>query len=208
MSDTLYIKMDRSVEVTVPEVTIGDVAKLTCQNQAVVNRVKPLKLIKGNTDKKQRYLVSIMKIIEMVQKECPGIVISNIGETDCVVEMKQGKKTNNLLQNSKAAVVCLILFFGAGFSIMTFNNDVNIHTLFYDISEHVTGEKEKGVKVLQLMYSIGIALGIIVFYNHFGAKKLTEDPTPIEVEMREYEDEIYTALIEGHNRNDGKLDVK
>lgn len=208
MSDTLYIKMDRSVEVTVPEVTIGDVAKLTCQNQNIINKVKPLKLIKGNTDKKQRYIISIMKIIEMVQNECPGIVISNIGETDCVVEMKQGKDTNTFLQNFKVVIVCLILFFGAGFSIMAFNNDVNIQTLFDDISEYLTGEKEKGVKVLQFMYSVGIALGIIIFYNHFGAKKITQDPTPIEVEMREYEDEIYTALIEGHNRNDGKLDVK
>lgn len=208
MSDTLYIKMDRSVEVTVPEVTIGDVAKLTCQNQNIINKVKPLKLIKGNTNKKQRYIISIMKIIEMVQNECPGIVISNIGETDCVVEMKKGKDTNTFLQNFKVVIVCLILFFGAGFSIMAFNNDVNIQTLFDDISEYLTGEKEKGVKVLQLMYSVGIALGIIIFYNHFGAKKITQDPTPIEVEMREYEDEIYTALIEGHNRNDGKLDVK
>lgn len=208
MSDTLYIKMDRSVEVTHADVTIGDVAKLTCQNQSVVNKVKTLKLIKGNTEKKQRYLVSIMKIIEMVQKECPGVTISNIGETDCVIEMKSGKPTNTVLQNFKVIIVCLILFFGAGFSIMTFNNDVSIHQLFEDVSSHVTGEKEEGVKVLQFMYSIGIAIGIIVFYNHFGAKKLSEDPTPIEVEMREYEDEIYTALIEGHNRNDGRLDVK
>lgn len=208
MNDTLYIKMDRSVEVTVPEVTIGDVAKLTCRNENVINKVKTLKLIKGSVDKKQRYLVSIMKIIEMVEKEYPGVVVSNIGETDCVIELKQAKKDNSLFQYFKVVIVCLILFFGAGFSIMAFNNDVNVHTLFLDISQHVTGEKKVGVSILKLTYSLGIAVGIIVFYNHFGSKKLSKDPTPIEVEMREYEDEIYTALIEGHNRDDGRLDVK
>lgn len=208
MSDTLYIKMDRSVEVTTCDVTIGDIVKLECRNKAIVNKVKPLKVIKAGTDKKSRYIVSVMKIIEMIENECSGVNISNIGETDCVVEIKRGKKTNTILENGKVLIVCLILFFGAGFSIMSFNNDVDIHGLFGEICKRMTGNEETGVEILQLMYSIGIAIGIIVFYNHFGPKKLSQDPTPIEVEMRDYEDEIYNALIEGHNRNDGRLDVK
>ena len=44
--------------------------------------------------------------------------------------------------------------------------------------------------------------------NHFGPKRLSKDPTPIEVEMRKYETDVNQALIEGHNRQDGKLDVK
>lgn len=208
MSDTLYIKMDRSVEVTTCDVTIGDIVKLECRNKAIVNKVKPLKVIKAGTDKKSRYIVSVMKIIEMIENECNGVNISNIGETDCVVEIKRGKKTNTILENGKVLIVCLILFFGAGFSIMSFNNDVDIHGLFGEICKRMTGNEETGVEILQLMYSIGIAIGIIVFYNHFGPKKLSQDPTPIEVEMRDYEDEIYNALIEGHNRNDGRLDVK
>lgn len=208
MSDTLYIKMDRSTEVTVSEVTIADVAKLECRNQSVLNRVKPLRLIKTTTDKKQRYIVSIMKIIEMIDRECPGIQICNIGETDCVVEIKKGKKTNSSLENLKVIAVCLILFFGAGFSIMSFNNDMGLHELFKELCQYFSADEKSGLKVLELMYSVGIAVGIIVFYNHFGPKKLSKDPTPIEVEMRDYEDEIYNALIEGHNRQDGRLDVK
>lgn len=208
MSDTLYIKMDRSVEVTTCDVTIGDIVKLECRNKAIVNKVKPLKVIKAGTDKKSRYIVSIMKIIEMIENECNGVCISNIGETDCVVEIKRGKKTNTILENGKVVIVCLILFFGAGFSIMSFNNDVDIHGLFGEICKRMTGNAETGVEILQLMYSIGITIGIVVFYNHFGPKKLSQDPTPIEVEMRDYEDGIYNALIEGHNRNDGRLDVK
>lgn len=208
MSDTLYIKMDRSIEVTVDEVTIGDIAKLECQNQNIINKVKPLKVIQGNVDKKERYVISIMEVIEMINRECQEIQILNIGETDCIVEMKKGKQTNQFLQNIKSAIVCFILFFGAGFSIMSFNNDVDINQLFSDICKSMSGNEDTGIKVLQLMYSIGIAVGITVFYNHFGAKKLSKDPTPIEVEMRTYEDDINSTLIDGHNRNDGRLDVK
>ena len=61
---------------------------------------------------------------------------------------------------------------------------------------------------MEVSYSIGLAVGILVFYNHFGPKKLSKDLTPIEVEMRKYETEINQALIDGHNRQDGKLDAK
>ena len=44
--------------------------------------------------------------------------------------------------------------------------------------------------------------------SYFGPKKLTKDPTPIEVEMRKYERDINQTLIDGHNRDDGKVDVK
>lgn len=53
-SDTIYIKADRNVEVTKPEVTLGDVLKIECANPSVTSRVKTLKLLKfHDTDKKQ-----------------------------------------------------------------------------------------------------------------------------------------------------------
>ena len=39
-------------------------------------------------------------------------------------------------------------------------------------------------------------LGIIVFYNHIGTKKLTEDPTPIQVEINEYETKVEDTIID------------
>ena len=54
---------------------------------------------------------------------------------------------------------------------------------------------------------MGIAVGIIVFYNHFGGKRITKDPTPIEVQMRLYEDDVNTTLVEGCNRKETSIDV-
>ena len=60
---------------------------------------------------------------------------------------------------------------------------------------------------MEIMYSVGIAVGIIVFYNHFGGKRSTKDPTPIEVQMRLYEDDVNTTLVEGCNRKETSIDV-
>ena len=51
-----------------------------------------------------------------------------------------------------------------------------------------------------MTYSVGIGLGVLVFFNHFAGKKLTADPTPLEVEMRSYEDQVDTTVLEASRR--------
>ena len=72
---------------------------------------------------------------------------------------------------------------------------------------HLDVYKRQGFTILELSYSIGLALGIIVFFNHFAAYKLNTDPTPLEVEMRLYEDNISKTLIAEDGRKESKIDV-
>ncbi|MEE0884349.1 MAG: stage V sporulation protein AA, partial [Faecalimonas sp.] len=58
-----------------------------------------------------------------------------------------------------------------------------------------------------LGYSVGLVAGILVFFNHFGKKKISVDPTPIEVEMRLYENDIQTTVIAEYSRKGQELDV-
>lgn len=90
---------------------------------------------------------------------------------------------------------------------MAFNNDITINKLFLQIHESITGITSDNHTLLEAGYCIGLPLGIIIFYNHFGKKKITTDPTPIEVEMRLYENDINTTLVEGVNRKDCSIDV-
>ena len=61
--------------------------------------------------------------------------------------------------------------------------------------------------MLEVSYSIGIIIGILVFFNHFGKKRFTVDPTPLEVQMRLYENDIQTTLVEDASRRREELDV-
>ena len=85
---------------------------------------------------------------------------------------------------------------------MTFNTDVDISTLFVRIYEQFTGKVSTGQTILEGAYSIGIGLGVVIFFNHFMGKKITQDPTPMEVQMRVYEDDINKTLIEKRNRKE------
>ena len=51
---------------------------------------------------------------------------------------------------------------------MTFNNDVDVGGLFAQIYTQVTGQTSGHFTVLEITYSIGIGLGVLFFFNHFG----------------------------------------
>jgi stage V sporulation protein AA len=69
------------------------------------------------------------------------------------------------------------------------------------------GTDKANVTELELFYCIGLAVGIIVFFNHIGKKKITSDPTPIQVEMRKYEKDVDTTFIENAGRKGHEHDV-
>ena len=81
---------------------------------------------------------------------------------------------------------------------------MDIPKLFGQLYLQFTGRESDGFTILELTYSVGLGLGILIFFNHFAGKKLTKDPTPMEVEMRLYEDEVDTTLIEASRRKPDK----
>ena len=209
-SETVYIKVDRNVEVVKPEVTLGDVVQMECPNPAIVPRLKSLKLLTfHHTDDKHqnRVAVSILKVIERIHEECPNVDVQNLGETDFIITYEEQQTAGGAVYYVKLAAVVVISFMGAAFSIMAFNNDVDTSKLFSQIYELLTGQKSDGFTILELTYSIGLVIGILTFFNHFGKKKFTVDPTPMEIEMRLYENDIQTTLIETYSRKEKELDV-
>ena len=54
--------------------------------------------------------------------------------------------------------------------------------------------------MIEIGYSLGLGGGIILFYNHIGKRRITKDPTPIEVEMRLYEKDVNETIIDNATR--------
>lgn len=211
MSDILYLKIDRNIVVKTPQVALKDIASMTCANQPVVNRLKTLRVhtfheSSGRKKKAQQEVFSILKILELIGKEYPSLQIQNEGETDFVVEYIPNRESK-WLEIAKAVIVCILIFFGSAFTIMTFNNDVGVSDVFAKFYFQVMGRESSGFTQLEICYSIGIALGILVFFNHIGRKKVTHDPTPMQVQMRLYEQDVDSTFIENSSRKGTNIDV-
>ncbi len=205
-NNTLYIKGDQSVEVTKRDVTLGDLVAMECSQQSIVSKLKTIKVMKIPEKGKQRFVVSVLKIIELIHKEYPHLEIQSYGSPDIIVTYED-QKQNKIWLFCKIAFIVLTTFFGSAFAIITFNNDSGTPEIFEQVYELIMGAKKQGFSLLEMGYSIGIVAGILVFFNHFGKKKMSVDPTPIEVEMRLYENDIQTTVIAEHARKGQELDV-
>lgn len=207
VGETLYIKGDQNVEVKKQDITLGDIISMECAKQNVVNKLNTVKILKIPNQGKHRYVLSVLKIIERIHHEYPDLEIQNVGALDIIVTYEGTKKKNRLWEICQIIFVTLTCTIGAAFAIITFNNDVGVPQVFDQIYELFMGKPSTGFNILHLTYSLGLAVGILVFFNHFGKRRFTVDPTPIEVEMCLYESDIQTTLISQGSRRGKELDV-
>ncbi len=208
MSDTVYLKISQITEIYEPSVHVKDIAEVHCQNKAVEAKVKAVRVTSfQEPEKKGSFVGSVVDLMGMLEETGTNVQIDNIGETDFVVMYKPKGDKSRMFQWVKTVFVSLVAFCGAAFAIMTFNNDANVTDVFANLYALIMGTAPEGPTVLEFSYSIGLSLGILVFFNHFASWKITTDPTPIEVEMRLYEDNLNKTLIQNHGRKESGIDV-
>lgn len=199
MEDILYVQIGQRIKVSNPQVTLGDLGTFYCFHKDVVKNISSLPFYHFRKDEENVQAVfSITKVYEIIHKKYPDITIENEGETDFILQ-KEEKEKNKTLQYVKLVFASLVVFMGAAFTIMSFNEDVGTLDLFAKIYRLVVGRaKENGGTLLEISYCIGLPIGILLFYNHF--RKQKRDLTPMEIEMRDYEESINKATIQTAGR--------
>lgn len=201
----VYLKLEQSVQVSNKRITLEDIAEIYAWDYTVTKELGQIVVLTVKGDKNEKNVISALKLINLMQKEFPGINIDHIGEPDLIVEYRMPVPENKLVEGIKLIILSLIVFFGSAFTIMTFNTDVSVGEVFDLVYELVMQKPNTNGSVLEVAYSLGIPIGILGFYNHFKVRKAKEDPTPIHVEMRNYEEEMNKAIILDASREGSEL---
>ena len=209
MAETIcYIKLSRNIEKTSDDVFLKDLGSINCADKTVAAKVKSIKICRFKGEGEQRVVISVLKIIALIEEACPGVAVQSVGESEVLVERVNPEAHSKVSLIFKIILVSLICFCGTAFTIMAYHNDIVISEAFSQIYRIVMGHEPDGVNVLEVSYSIGLVLGIIIFFNHVGGRRLTKDPTPIEVEMRKYECDVNDTLVENAEREGITIDVE
>lgn len=192
----VYLKCERSVKVFSEDVFLKDIGSVYCMESLVMAKLNAIKIYHFSSKGNKSCVLSVLKVIELMKQCCPNIIVEVIGEIDIVIEQIQenGKVTGN--QRMKAVFVSLVCFFGTAFSIMAYHNDVGIENVFREVYRVWMNREPQGINALEISYSIGLMVGMVVFFNHLGRKKITKDPTPIEVAFCKYEEDVDNAVID------------
>jgi stage V sporulation protein AA len=201
----IYIKPMEKAQVTGRKlVFLKDIGEVYIGGQTK-GEIESIVVFQIPEDKDETYLLSVLDIIRAINHQYPDATVTNVGEMDILVEYHQKqKKENKVLELLKVFIVCVVLFAGASTTIMCFHTDTQVPLIFQNYYYMFFGENVDMPAILSIPYSIGLAVGVLVFFNHFSKFKITDDPTPIEVEMTTYEKETNASVVDKLNKKNVK----
>ncbi|MFA8437943.1 stage V sporulation protein AA [Pueribacillus sp. YX66] len=196
---TIYVKMKHQLEVNLSDkISIQDTTFLA-GNKEICEKLGPLIVHEVKEKDHNVIIIDLLHVIDTIYEYDPIIEIESVGLTQTVVRVREQKKNRSFIL---FIFVWLLLFFGSGLAIMYFHEDVSMREVHQHIYFMVTGNKIEFPLLLQIPYSIGLGVGMILFFNHLFKKKLNEEPSPLDIEMFNYEQDLDQYLIVHENKSE------
>jgi len=195
MEKTVYVRLRHRIQVQPNEViTIGKLA-LIVANKELRERLRSIKIHQIQPKDKSMVVIDVMHVLKEIHKFDPNLDVQTIGAAQTIIEVVYEKKK---LSPLLFFLVWVLLFIGAGLAIMNFHEDVSMQQVHQRIYRIVTGEENPQPLLLQIPYSFGLGLGMILFFNHLFKKRINEEPSPLEVEIFNYQLDLdqYVAMNE------------
>lgn len=201
----IYIKTVKKASIIKKRnVTVKDIADVYAPS-TLKSKVESVNVMNIKQEQQKNYLISSIDVIKAIDKQIPNCSINMVGEIDTIIQYEpEAPKINKLWLFTKIAFIVIVLFAGAATAIMSFHTDAQIPEVLENYYFIFFGEKIERPYIIEIPYSIGLAVGIIAFYNHIFKWHITDDPTPLEVEMTTYEENVDKCEMDnlsGEKRN-------
>lgn len=189
---TVYLQFKKRVQIPRGKIIrLGDIANILSEAEWE-EQLSSLELVLPLPKDGNMLVMDLMQIIPQMKKVIPNVFIESIGLQHVIVEIVQNPRQPSF---PLFLLVWLLLFFGSALTIMNFHADVNMMEVQIRVVEMITGERDEHPYLFQTAYSIGIGFGMAVFFNHLFKKKWNEEPTPLEVEMFLYQENIDQFVV-------------
>jgi len=195
MERQVFIRLRHRLEADPDElILLGHIAQVA-GDRRYKEKLERLPIYQVSKADQSMVVLDVMKVIEAVHKSFPDLDVQTVGGSETIVEIQYPKRG---LSPVLFVGVWLLLFVGAGLAVMNFHEDVSMRDVHILLYEMVTGKENRYPYLLQIPYSIGLGLGMILFFNHLFKKRFNEEPSPLEVEMFKYQLDFdhYVALHE------------
>jgi stage V sporulation protein AA len=189
---TLYIRFRKRVSIDKNQpIFLRDIADLLSDPE-IEQTLHSHIISKPKNEDGNLVLIDMLMVIRSIRQIYPYIQIEGFGEPHALIEVVSQKNRPHLII---LALVWLLLFVGSGLTIINFHADVSMLQVHQRIYELLTGKRLEHPYFLQIPYSIGIGLGMVLFFNHVFKKKFSEEPSPLELEMFLYQENTNRYVI-------------
>ncbi|MED3624913.1 stage V sporulation protein AA [Neobacillus thermocopriae] len=201
MEGTIYIRMRNRVQSPPNEkVYLKDAAQIIAP-ESLLPRLKSLIIHQLTESDGNIVVVDVMKVIGIITEKFNGIEVQTIGPAQTIIEVVTKKKGVSI---PFFLLIWFLLFFGSAMTLMNFHEDVSMRSVQEKIYLIITGEKDTKPLLFQISYSIGLGLGMVLFFNHVFKKRINDEPSPLEVEMFNYQMDLDNYVILHENKESMK----
>jgi stage V sporulation protein AA len=197
----VYLRLRLKVQVhSGSVVTLGQLAQVIAPEQVLVD-LKQIPIHTVTPDDQNIIIVDVIKVIAEVQKYNPTLDVQTIGPSQSIIEVVFRKKKVSI---PLFICVWVLLFVGAGMAIMNFHEDVSMREVHQRLYTIITGGQDPHPLLFQIPYSLGLGIGMILFFNHVFKKRINEEPSPLEVEMFKYQQDLDNYVMIHENKESMK----
>ncbi|WLD91894.1 stage V sporulation protein AA [Alkalihalobacillus sp. AL-G] len=199
--EILYLRMRHRLFVSPDQkVRIKDVAQLVGPDD-ITSTIGQLVIHKITVHDKTIVIIDLMKVLRRLREFKPDLEVQTVGPPQTIIEVQYPKSK---ITGIYFVIVWVLLFIGSGLAIMNFHEDVSMQMVHQKIYYIITGKQNDYPLLLQIPYSLGLGLGMVLFFNHIFKKRFNEEPSPLEVEMFNYQQDLDQYVIMNENKENEK----
>lgn len=200
----LYLRLKKRIYMKTGQcVTLGQAARLLAEDDSLENRLKELILYEHNKADGNRVVIDVLQIVKVIRQLEPDLTVEAYGDPQVLVMIAEKPVKPRI---PVLILAWLLLFFGAGLAIMNFHTDVSMKEVHIRIVELITGKRTEHPLWFQIPYSLGIGLGMVLFFNHIFRKRFNEEPNPLEVELYMYQENVNAYVVADEMRKKADYD--
>ncbi|WP_102027138.1 stage V sporulation protein AA [Salirhabdus sp. Marseille-P4669] len=204
MGDQIYLRLKNKIKIPKgKKLLLKDIAYISA-NEHWKNLLEGSFIYQVKEEDKNIVVLDVFSVIEKIRSQHPNLDVQTVGPNQTIAYIAPQKKKPKLFIVS---FIWVLLFIGSGMAIMNFHYDVSMQEVQQKLHFMLTGKTEAYPLWLQIPYSFGLGLGMILFFNHVFKKRINEEPSPLEVEIHNYQQNLdhYVIIHENEmskNKND------
>lgn len=201
MAETVYIRMRNRIEKRLNEdVLLRDLAQVIAAD-ALMDQLEAMVIYRISEGDRNIIVIDSTRIIKAIRSINQDLEIQIIGPAQTIIEVILKKKEASI---PLFLLVWLLLFIGSALTIMNFHEDVSMQAVHQKLYKIITGKEVEKPLIFQIPYSLGLGLGMIIFFNHVFKKRFNEEPSPLEVEVFSYQQALDQYVIMHENKESMK----
>lgn len=192
--DDIYLipKKVKPFNVNIKNIYLKDIYAVYPKNrESLLNNI----ILRNYKDNNLRYdVIHLGEVIEKINGEFPMVKINFLKADDTVIFFENYKKDRT--KYIRVAIVSIVVLMGSVMGIMNFHADVNMYASQYKMVDVLTRDAKRYLPYFQIPYSIGIGVGVALFFNKFIPTYTKYEPSLMELKMISLNKEIENQLRE------------